>query len=177
MLHLPTIPRYNLGLIISCVLATFGYYTAAIALPSDRNQILALSADQAKLSQENRQGIFTGHVIFDQGTTHIRALKATTTTNASNQLDIAIAYGSKEQPVHFWTQTALDKPDLHAYATEMRYYPGKHTIELIGNAKVQQGEDTMHAANIVYDTVKQRIVTTSTANTRVHIIIHPRDKT
>lgn len=148
----------------------------SMGLPSDRAQILSLSADHAKLSQETRQGIFTGHVSFDQGTTHIRALRATTTTNLTNQLEVAIAYGSTEHPAHFWTQTALDKPCMHAYANEMRYYPEKHTIELLGNAKVQQGDDTMHAANILYDTLKQHIVTTSDSHSRVHIIIHPPEQ-
>lgn len=177
MLHLAKIRRCNLNRIIFCFITVCGCPALVFGLPSDRHQILSLSADQAKLSQETHQGIFTGHVIFDQGSTHIRALKATTTTNANNQLDMAIAYGSQEQPVHFWTQTALHKPDLHAYATEMRYYPNKNLIELIGHASVQQGDDTMHADTLLYDTVKQSIVTTSSSNTRVHITIHPRDNT
>src|SRR3990167_4621864 len=134
MRHSPITRRSKHSLNLLIVLSGVVYPCLCLGLASDRAQILSLSADHAELSQETRQGIFTGHVIFNQGSTHIRASKAVTTTNRQNQLDAAIAYGSAEQPAHFWTQTALDKPSLHAYAREMRYYPEKHTIELRGNA-------------------------------------------
>ncbi len=146
------------------------------AMPDDREKIMSLSADTADLSQETHRGEYQGHVELDQGTTHLRAARAVTEGNQQNKLVVAIAEGDKENQAHYWTQTALDKPLLHAYADSIRYYPDKHLIELIGNARVEQGNDSFSAPKIRYDTLKQHVLSQSDGKSRTLIVIHPEKK-
>ncbi|MDP1602435.1 MAG: lipopolysaccharide transport periplasmic protein LptA [Legionella sp.] len=148
----------------------------AWAMPDDRKQVAQLTANTADLNQQTHRGEYTGDVQFDQGTTHLRALKAITEGNAQNKLVFAVAFGDKDNPAHYWEQTAIDKPLLHAYAGEIRYYPGKHLIELVGDARVVQGDDSFSAPQISYDTLKQHVLTKNDTKNRTVIIIHPGKK-
>lgn len=147
------------------------------AMPDDRNQIAQLSANTADLNQQTHRGEYVGNVEFDQGTTHLRAAKAVTEGNQQNKLKFAIAFGDNNTQAHYWEQTAIDKPLLHAYANEIRYYPDRHLIELIGDARVSQGDDSFSAPKISYDSLKKHVVAKSDGKTRTLIIIHPGKKT
>ena len=153
------------------------------ALPEDQSQTLELSADTADLDQQTRRGEYTGEVILDQGTTHLRAAKAVTITDKENKLIEAIAYGNSALPddnpaklVHYWTQPAIDKPVVHAYADTLHYYPNEHRIELLGHAHVEQGNDSLTATNIFYDTVQQHVIAKSDGITRTVIVFTPEKK-
>lgn len=146
------------------------------AMPDDREKVMELSADTADLSQETHRGEYQGNVTLDQGTTHLRATRAVTEGNQQNKLEVAIAEGDKGNQAHYWTQTALDKPLLHAYADTIRYYPDKHLIELIGHARVEQGDNSFSAPKISYDTLKQHVLSQRDSTSRTLIIIHPEKK-
>lgn len=146
------------------------------ALPDDRKQMAQLSADTADLNQQTHYGEYTGNVQFDQGTTHLTAAKAITKGNEQNKLTFAIAIGDKTAQAHYWEQTALDKPLLHAFANEIRYYPEQHLIELIGDAHVHQGENSFTAPKISYDTLKKHVVSKNEGAARTTIIFHPEKK-
>lgn len=147
------------------------------ALETDRAAIAQLSADSADLNQSTHRGVYIGNVQFDQGTTHLRAHKAITKGNQENKLIFARAEGSSKELAHFWTQTDTDKPPLHAYALQIRYYPEKHLITLIGNARVEQGDDSLSAPKITYDTKQKHVVSYGDKNVRTTIIFHPGKKT
>ena len=154
-----------------------------LALPEDQSQTLELSANTADLDQQTRRGEYTGEVILDQGTTHLRAAKAVTITDKDNKLIEAIAYGNSALPddnpaklVHYWTQPAVDKPVVHAYADTLHYYPNEHRIELLGHAHVEQGKDSLTATNIFYDTDKQHVIAKSDGTTRTVIVFTPEKK-
>ena len=146
---------------------------ACFALPDDREKKLQLSADHADLNQQTRHGEFIGNVQLDQGSTHLRAAKAVTEGDEQNRLSLAIAKGQGKDQAHYWTLTALSKPPLHAYADTIRYYPSRHLIELIGNARVSQGDNSFTAPQIRYDTVKQHVLSEGKGESRTTIIIHP----
>jgi lipopolysaccharide export system protein LptA len=146
------------------------------AMRDDRDKVAQLTANTADLNQQTHRGEYIGDVQFDQGTTHLRALKAITDVDAQNKLIYAVAFGDKENPAHYWEQTAVDKPLLHAYAHEIRYYPARHLIELLGDARVVQGEDSFSAPQISYDTLKQHVVAKSDRKNRTVIVIHPGKK-
>ncbi|WP_019217309.1 lipopolysaccharide transport periplasmic protein LptA [Legionella tunisiensis] len=145
----------------------------SLAMPDDREKLVELSADSADLNQQTHRGEYVGEVQFDQGTTHLRAAKAITEGDKYNKLIFAVAEGNDKGQAHYWTQTAIDKPLLHAYADIIRYYPNRHLIELIGNARVSQGDNSFAAPKISYDTLKQHVVSKSDGKTRTTIIIHP----
>ncbi len=133
-------------------------------------------ADSADLSQQDHKGTYIGNVELVQGTTNLQADKAVTIGNEKNQLVVAIANGTKEKQAHYWTITDPQKPPVHAYADTIRYYPIRHLIELIGNARVEQGKNSFSAAKISYDTVKQHVLSQGDDSKRIIIIYHPEKK-
>jgi len=147
--------------------------TASFALPDDRNQIIELRAGSADINQQTHQGIYLHDVQLDQGSTHLRAHKAITTGNDKNQLILAVIKGNQKAQAHYWTVPSADKPAMHAYADTINYYPERHLIELIGNARVEQANNSFSAPEIRYDTQAQHVVSQASKNARTTIIFHP----
>ncbi len=146
------------------------------ALPSDKEQVIHVTSDSADLNQLSHKGTYTGNVEFTQGTTNLHATSAMTQGNIKNQLTLAVANGTDGKQAHYWEQTDPNKPPFHAYADTIRYYPLRHLIELIGNAHVEQGANSLSAAKISYDTLKQHVVSQSDGITRTTIILYPEKK-
>ncbi len=147
--------------------------TQSFALPDDSTRMVNLSAGSANINQQNRTGIYLHDVTLDQGTTHIRAEEAITRFNDKNQLVLAVIKGNQTTQAHYWTLPATDKPPVHAWADTIKYYPEQHLVELTGNARVEQGENSFAAAEIKYDTLAQHVVSQGSNNSRTTIIIHP----
>jgi len=147
--------------------------TATFALPEDNQAVLEMRAGSADINQETHQGEFLNHVELDQGTTHIRAAKAITESNAKNQLVKAVISGDTKQQAHYWVLVAVNKPMLHAYADTIYYYPEKHLIQLVGHAHVEQGTNSFSAPIINYDTLHQHVTSEQKNNERTVIIFHP----
>ncbi|HCA89108.1 MAG: lipopolysaccharide transport periplasmic protein LptA [Legionellaceae bacterium] len=166
------LPR-NLKLLIS--LSLYLWASISFALPEDKAKKAYLLAQSVELNQQTHQGIYIGEVTFDQGTTHLRADKATTLSDPKNKLLEARAYGNTKKLAHYWTKTAPNKPELHAFAEQIHYYPPKHLVVLIGQARVLQGEDSLSADKICFDTLKKH-VTSSNKQSKTIIIIHPGKK-
>jgi lipopolysaccharide export system protein LptA len=146
------------------------------ALPSDKEQVMHVTADSADLNQQKHKGIYTGNVVFVQGTTNLHASHAVTEGDIKNQLQLAVAKGTKEKQAHYWTETGPDKPPFHAYADTIKYYPLKHLIELVGNAHIEQGPNSLSASKIIYDTQEQHLVSQSDGKSRTVIILYPEKK-
>jgi lipopolysaccharide export system protein LptA len=168
---MPLIKVKSALFILFMIMTMVGY-----ALPSDKEKVMHVVSDSADLSQQNHKGTYTGNVEFVQGTTNLHAANALTQGNAKNQLTLAIANGNKGQQAHYWTETGPNKPPFHAYADTIRYYPIRHLIELIGNAHIEQGANSLSAAKITYDTVEQHVVSQSDGKTRTTIILYPEKK-
>lgn len=145
------------------------------ALPTDKNQILNFRANTADINQETHLGTFNDKVELDQGSTHLRASRATTEFNDKNKLIKAIAEGSKREQAHFWTLMDEKKPPLHAYANTIRYFPEKNLIQLVGRAHVEQGSDSFSAPLIDYDTLHQHVLSQSNGQGQTLIVIHPEN--
>lgn len=144
-----------------------------LALPEDRYQLAHLAADVADLNQKTHYGEYHGNVQLDQGTTHLRAATAQTQANAQNKLLFAFAKGDNQEQAHYWVKPAINKPTLHAFADAIRYYPQRHLIELIGNARIVQGNNSFSAPKIHYNMRTQHIVSQTDGKTRTTIIVYP----
>ncbi len=161
---------------VSVFFLLFFIMGTAYALPTDKEQVMHVTADTADLNQQKHKGTYTGNVVFVQGTSNLHAANAITLGNLKNQLTLAIAKGADGKQAHYWTQTDLNKPPFHAYADTIKYYPLKHTIELIGNARIEQGPNSLSAAKIIYDTREQHVISQSNGTTRTVIILYPEKK-
>lgn len=162
-------------LIVSVLLCWFGF-NSCHALEVDTNQTIHLSADSADIRQAEHHGFYLGHVEFDQGTTHLRAYEAMTKMDSNNKLVEAVAKGHGQQQAHYWEDPRSEEPAIHAYADTIIYYPKKHFIELIGNARIKQGINIFKAPQISIDTQKQQVITQSNGTQRTTILFHPENK-
>lgn len=133
-----------------------------------------VSSDSASFDQKKHRGEYNGHFVFSQNTTHLQANKAITQTNDKNQWVLAIATGSAQQQAHYWAKPTPKDPVLHAYADQIRYYPQKHWVELLGHAKVLQGPHLLQGEKIRFDTVKHHLFSKGSAKDRTVIIINPK---
>ena len=158
------------------LLIAFFLSQISFAMPDDNDKTATLSASTASLNQLSHQGEYKGKVALDQGTRHLRADRATTKGDKNNQLTLARAFGNTTTPAHYWEQTALNKPPMHAYAQEIRYYPQRHLIKLIGTARITQGKDSFSAPIIIYDTEKQHVIAEGNKKTPILIIMHNEKK-
>lgn len=146
------------------------------SLPTDREKEAELSADSATLDQQDHYGEYIGHVEFQQGSTRLKAAKAITKGDEHNKLIEAIALGDKKEQAHYWMQPDINQPILHAYADTIRYYPSKHIVELVGNARIIQGENSFSSDKIIYDLLKKHLVSKGSKQKKTTIIFHPSKK-
>ena len=175
--HMVKRSLFYLVLIYPRYLTILGILTcSAYALPTDKEKVMHVKADTANLNQHERKGIYAGNVELIQGTSNLQAAKAITIGNEKNQLVLAVASGVKEKQAHYWTVADLKKPPLHAYANTIRYYPLRHVVELIGDARVEQGNNSFSAAKITYDIEKQQVLSQGDSKKRIIIIYHPEKK-
>lgn len=146
------------------------------ALQTDKEQVMNIAADSADLNQKARQGIYIGNVEFTQGSSSIRANEAMTYIDDKNRLSMAVAKGAPGKPAHFSTKTDVKKPPFHAYADVIKYYPKRHLVVLIGQAQVSQGDNSMTAEKITYDTINHHVKTFGKPGKRIRIVLHPEEK-
>ncbi|OGV49942.1 MAG: LPS export ABC transporter periplasmic protein LptC [Legionellales bacterium RIFCSPHIGHO2_12_FULL_42_9] len=91
--------------------------------------------------------------------------------------DSTLPAENPERLAHYWTQPAVDKPVMHAWAEIIHYYAKRHRIELIGHARVEQGDNSLVAPTIFYDTLKQHVIAKNKGKIRTVIIFHPEKQT
>ena len=141
-------------------------------LASDKEQRVILEhADSTHLNLKTGVSTYKGQVVLTQGTTILRGDKILTFTNKNNQLEKAIILGN---PASYRTLIKPDNPEFIAVSNTINYYPQKGWIELIGNAKATQGEDSFAAPQINYDMTQGVIITPSSKAGRTQIIIQPK---
>ncbi len=150
------------------------YSSVIYALPEDNLAVLEMSAGNAMFDQKKHCGVFTDEVALDQGSTHIRAQRINTETDEKNQLVKALIFGEKKALAHYWTTVSKEKPTFHAYAERIEYHPHDHVIKLIGQARIEQGENSFAAATIDYNTETQTVLTDNSQqkHERTLIIFH-----
>lgn len=154
-----------------CLLCT----SVAFALNTDKDQPVFVEADATTLNHKTGINTYRGHVKLTQGTTVITGAVITTYANQHNQIEKAIAIGSKNILASYQTTTDQQKPPFIAVGDTINYYPECARVELVGNARATQGENSFAGPQINYD-MKQKIVITPASNKgRTKIIILPSE--
>ena len=154
------------------------FSSAAFALKSDENVPAYISAESAEMDRSTGEGIYRHEVKIDQGTTHITGEIVTTHNDKNNKIDEAVVNGNASSQAHYWTLPEADKPELHARADVIRFYPQKQLVLLIGNASVAQGNNIIKSPRIEYDIEKQLLKSNQEpgkASARTTIIINPNE--
>lgn len=148
---------------------------SAWALKSDKNQPINIQADHGDFQStgsdnNNGTGIYTGHVVITQGTILLTADKAVVHI-VNGELSTADVTG---QPATFQQQP--DTGDLmHGIASEITYDETTNMVDLMKNARLNQGVRLMLADHIRYNTETEHVVAKSNRDgERVRMVIPPK---
>lgn len=160
----------------SLIICVIIYPLRLYALPDDREKMAELNADHVEISAQAYEGIYSGHLHFSQGSTHLTADEAKTVTNKTHELVYAIAISHAPNLSHFWTIPKAGAPTLHAYAKRIEYYPKKNLVILAGDAKILQNQHELSAPIIELNTLNQHLITKKTPQSRTKIIFHLEEK-
>ena len=162
-----TLKGLALSMTLGCSMATF-------ALPSDRNQPLALEADRATYNEKTGVTSYTGNVIISQGTMRLQADSIVANLNAQRELSLITATG---QPARFQQQLDANKGLAKGQAQKIIYNAATGIISLSGNALLEQNGASIRGASLKYSMNKGDIEASgSGANSkmgRVEIVIPP----
>ena len=143
----------------------------SLALPTDRNQPIHISADTATIDDNTGITTYSGNVEIAQGTLKINARNVDLHRNASGVSRI-LATGN----VKFQQQAASDKPLTNAYGERMDYQVDRQEITITGNARVVQQKDTFTGQKIIYNLEKSLVNAFSgdDGQSRVQMVIQPK---
>lgn len=155
--------------------------TNAAALTSDEQEKLLISSESAEIDRKAGTSTYRTTVKVDNGTTHVTGEALTTYNDKNGRLVEIVVEGSPSEKAHYWTVTELNKPELHAKANLIKYYPQKRYIILIGDANIEQGTDSISGPLLEYDVEKQRLLAKKAPNAqgqsaRTTIVIQPNNE-
>ena len=146
--------------------------TACFALPNDNKEMLHIISDTSNYNYKTSTNEFTGHVVIDQGTTHVTADRVITKSDAQHKIKEAIAYGI-HQPAHYWTLPKPGDPEMHAYATVIKFYPIESNVALEQNVTLKQGENSFQGQLIHYNSYDQTIIVPHLKKSQAVLVYNP----
>ena len=139
----------SIGLAVIAVLLA----SAAQALPSDREQPIRISADQALRDEREGYTEYTGNVRLQQGSLQIQANKLTI-FHRQEAADRIVAEGS---PARLQQQPATDKAVIHAAALSIEYFKSQELVKLSREARIEQEGSIVTGNTIDYFMAEQRV--------------------
>lgn len=154
-------------------IVSFGFLVLsqpAVALKSDRQQLLNVDADSLDAGLDDSRAVLKGNVRITQGTLVIEAAEATLTQGAQQETKRVLLSGA---PVTL--EQDLDEGGrLKASANRVDYDVTAETIVLTGSANVSQPRGDLSGDTIVYNTATGKLNATSVAGGRVHLKVQPK---
>ena len=161
--------EYVINILLFCIL--FIFENSVFALPSDKQQPMHIVSNYAHWDGNLNTTTLIGNVIITQGTTIVTADKVIIYSDKQNKMKEAIATGDLAT---YTTVTDLAKPKLHAMAQTIQYSPQTSDIVLIGQAHVQQGDNSVTAPRLNYNMAGQTVDAPVTHDGRTTIVIQPQ---
>lgn len=167
--------RNKLSSILKAAAGLFLCYltSSSFALPSDQHKELELQADSSQLNYKSNVQTNTGHVVIDQGTSHLDADKVITYRNKQHKIDKIIAFGKL---AHYHTLLALNTPILYTAANVITYLPLQHLIILQGHALAKRGTNSINGDRLVYNTEQEVLDADSESPNLTHAMIYDDKK-
>ncbi|RTE65920.1 lipopolysaccharide transport periplasmic protein LptA [Amphritea opalescens] len=155
-----------------CVLL-LSWQPVAMALPSDANKAIHISADSATRNDQTGITLYKGDVLLTQG-----SMKVSGDSIELRQTDSSITQIiAKGRPAEFQQRPAVDEEVTHAYGKVLHYNVRTKELEITGQAKVSQGADVFSGNRIVYNINKSTVNAfrdESANGERVQIVIQPK---
>ena len=145
----------------------------ATALPNDREQPIALAADNATFNEKTGIATYTGNVEIKQGSLLIKAEQISATTDKEGKILTVVATG---KPAHMQQQPSLEKGIATAQAEEITYQARDGLIVLKRNAKLEQDGSSFKSLEIMYSMDKGEIEAKGNSQNRVQLVFPPPKK-
>ena len=149
---------------------------AGSALPSDMDQELTISFDEADVTTNDGVSVVRGNVELTQGTLHLRAETMNITTQAGRIVKV-VGLGSDSTPAEFSQQIEIDEPPLHGTAVTITYLTDLERLELSGNAQIEQPSRRIEGGTIHWNAREGRATARSdNGGERVRMIWQPEER-
>jgi lipopolysaccharide export system protein LptA len=145
----------------------------AQALPTDRDQPISVSADQATFNEKTGTVLYTGHILIEQGSLKITADELVVTTDAKGTVINAIAKGN---PASFEQRPRADRGPAVAEATQVTYQAVDGIVIFDGNARLRQEGASFQGARISYSMERGEIEAKGDKQNRVQLVFPPPPK-
>ena len=146
------------------------------ALPSDSEQPIHIQADAAEMNDNTGISIYTGNVVIDQGTLHIKADEVRIRMDANDEVEEIIArnYGT-DSLAHFEQQPDADDDKVLADAIIITYFVKEKKLNLSGSASLRQSRNYTEGEILKYDVDLGKMNVEAGADRRVEMIFYPRE--
>lgn len=143
----------------------------AMALPTDRNQAIEITAARAVRDEKAGFTVYSGDVVLEQGSLHIEADRLTVFHNRE-AADRIVAIGT---PATLRQQPELNKGEVTASAGRIVYEKSRERVLLRQAASIEQEGAVVSGESIDYFMAEQRVRADASANdeARVQVIIPP----
>lgn len=143
---------------------------ASLALPSDSEQEISIASDQASLSKQKGELIYTGNVELIQGSLVIQADKVTLIKNNQGMQKLI----AKGNPARYQQLLSENEDKTHAYGDTIIYNVINDELTLLENAGLEKQGNVFAGEKIVYLIKEQRVKADSTQQDRVRMVIQPK---
>lgn len=164
--------KYQSGIFFILQLCACWMMSNTYALPNDRRAKLHITADTTIYNYKSGVNYFEGHVLVDQGTTHVTADRLITKSDAAHRIIEAVAYGISDL-AHFNTVPTNGEAIIHAKAKIIKFYPITMNTTLQGDVEVLQGQNNFHGQLIHYNMNDQTIIVPETKSGRAVLVYNP----
>jgi lipopolysaccharide export system protein LptA len=155
-----------IGIFIALSSLTFNTY----ALPSDHEQEIVISSDQASLNKLQGELIYSGNVELVQGTLIIQADKVTLIRSSDGTQQLI----AKGKPARYEQVLSDTEDKTHAYGETIIYNVIDNELTLLKNAGLKKQGNVFAGEKIVYLIKEQRVKADSTQQDRVRMVIQPK---
>ncbi len=157
---------------------------SVLAERADRDKPVYLESDRATVENTGRSNgrdrisVFTGNVVFTQGTLVIRSDKMVVKEDANGFRNVT-AYGNL---VSFRQKRDGMNEYIEGWSERMKYDSKADKVELFKQARLKRGLDEVHGDYISYEAtteffqVNNGAKTETKSDSRVHAIIRPKNK-
>lgn len=163
--------RNKINLACSLFVALLCHGPLAHALESDRHKVLIYEANQLTADKQAQLTTLRGNVLLKQGSLEIHAQVARLHGPVAD-LQLVIIEGN---PATLTQRLDTDPGRLNAQAQRIEYHLAERTIELIGEAVIDQGVRVLRGERISYDLDSGQVIGDG-GDGRVRIRVQPKSQ-
>lgn len=154
-----------------CLLMSLWFFSdLGYGLSTDKQQVAKIKADSVEYNETTGVSTYIGHIIADQGSTHLTADKIQVIYSKQHQIEQITANGN---PVRYQTLPDGKQIPIIAIADQIIYYPTKGKVILIGHGSVTHNHHQFTGPHIEYDIIAKRILSRPDGQSGTTITLTP----